>query len=136
SDAVAAIDEATAQGDSARLRALAEGHHAYSQGMRALDGLNIEKARPQFEKAEKALRAARSPFVAWARLQTASCDYYHHRYEETRQSLEEIDQSLLDDRYSSLRGRTHFILGSMDVLQGRPGDALQRFERARELFAK
>jgi CHAT domain-containing protein len=136
SDAVAAIDEATAQGDSVRLRALAEGHHAYSQGMRALDGLNIEKARPQFEKAEKALRAARSPFVAWARLQTASCDYYHHRYEETRQSLEEIDQSLLDDRYSSLRGRIHFILGSMDVLQGRPGDALQRFERARELFAK
>jgi CHAT domain-containing protein len=135
-DAVAVIDQASAKTDSARLRTLAEGHRAYSQGMGFLDALNIAKARPQFENADKVLRAARSPFAAWARLQTASCDYYHNQYEETRQSLEEIDQSLLDDRYSSLRGRIQFILGSMDVRQGRPGDALRRFERGRQLFAK
>jgi len=136
-DTVAAIAEArTAPAGSARLHGLAEGHRAYSQGMAAFSEQRIDAAQAQLERAERALREARSPFLPWARLQVASCDYHHDKFAEARQALEGIDQSLPDDRYPSLRGRIHFILGSADFLQGRPGDSLQQLQRARDFFSR
>ncbi|HKH47612.1 MAG TPA: CHAT domain-containing protein [Thermoanaerobaculia bacterium] len=134
-DAVAEI--ARSQPGSAepeRLRSLIEGHRAYGRGLRSLRQMEIDQALPDLRAAERALATAGSPFVFWARLQLASCAFFHERFGDARRLLEAVDGSLPSGRYPGLRGRLHFIVGSMDGLQGRPGDSLERWRRARELF--
>jgi CHAT domain-containing protein len=135
-DAVAAIDDARSRRSFTLLRHLVAGHRSYGVGLLAYQRHDFAAAVPSLTTAEMELRQARSPFVAWAIIYLASSDYFHAHFERTRNTLERLSRDLPAGRYPSLEGRIAWILGSIEILRGRPGDALPRFYEGRKLYSR
>jgi CHAT domain-containing protein len=135
-DAVAAIDAARAEPSPERLQHLIAGHLHYGNGLQLYQQHDFESALPELSRAERELRRGRSPFVHWAIIYLASSDYFKARFVRTRDTLEHLGHSLPKGRYSSLEGRISWLLGSIEILSGRPGDALPRFYDGREHFTR
>lgn len=135
-DAVAAIDAARAGPSPRRLRHLAAGHRSFGRGLRFYKARDLERAIPELAAARRELVSGGSPFADWAALYLASCDYFKTRLDLALAALGEIEARRPQERYPSLRGQIDWITGSMAALRGRPGEALPRFLRARELFAR
>lgn len=135
-DAVAAIDRARQQAASGRLGQLVEGHRIYGRGLRQYKDGRADLARPDFLEAERELRRAGSPFAFWSRVFLAACDYLRRDYSHARLVLEPLRREVPDSRYPSLHGRILWILTSMDMLDGRAGDALYPMRHALRLFER
>jgi CHAT domain-containing protein len=71
SDAVATIDRASAEKDSVRLRALAEGHVTLANGIRQFSELKYDSAKAELATAQKLLARGASPMTGWALLYQA-----------------------------------------------------------------
>ncbi|HJX28870.1 MAG TPA: CHAT domain-containing protein [Thermoanaerobaculia bacterium] len=135
-DALVAIDEALAEPTSERLRHLLTGHRLFGHGLRSYRNNDYRKAASQLAQAERELRLGRTPFARWALVYLASCEYFGDQFEPTRRRLEKIRRDLPRSRYPSLVAQTAWILGSIDLLRGRPGDALTRFQEGREIYTQ
>lgn len=135
-DAVAAIDKARQQAARGRLGQLVAGHRIYGRGLRQYQNGRADLSRPDFIEAERELRRAGSPFAFWARVFLAACDYHRRDYSHARLVLEPLRREVSDRRYPSLHGRILWILGSMDMLDGRAGDALSPLRPALRLFER
>lgn len=135
-DAVAVLDEAIADPSGERLRHLMDGHRLFGHGLQNYRSNNYQKAASELAQSERELRLGGSPFARWALVYLASCEYFGDQFERTRRRLEDLRRDLPRDRYPALIGQTAWILGSIDVLRGRPGEALPRFQEGRESFTR
>jgi CHAT domain-containing protein len=135
-DTVAALDEAMAEPSGERLSHLREGHRLFGPGLRSYRSNNYRKAALELKQAEWKLRLGRSAFAHWALVYLASCEYFNDSFESTRRRLEDLQRVLPPGRYPALMGQTAWILGSIDLLRGRPGEALPQFQQGREIFAR
>ncbi len=135
-DAAAAIDAARAEPSGERLRHLVEGHRLFGIGLNDYRSGSLHRAAPQLERAARELRLGQTPFSDWALLYLASCEYHEAHFDRVCQRLGHLQLDLPRDRYPSLEGQIVWIRGSIDVLRGRPGEALPRFHEARRLFAR
>ena len=81
-DAVEAIDRATARGDRAKVRALADGHVALADGVKAVTDRKLAEARVRLAAARKALTLGASPMSRWAILFDAYAQLYELKYPE------------------------------------------------------
>ncbi|HKI02904.1 MAG TPA: CHAT domain-containing protein [Thermoanaerobaculia bacterium] len=135
-DTVAAIDEAMADPESGRLRHLVDGHRLFGPGLRNYRGNDYRKAAPELAQAEQELRFGRSPFARWALVYLASCEYFNDGFERTQRRLEDLRKDLPRRRYPVLVAQTAWILGSIELLRARPGEALARFQEGREIFSR
>lgn len=132
-DAVAAIGTARADRTGVRLRRLVEGHRAYGVGLSfyRAQARDLGRAEVAFASAERHLRRGGSPLAGWAGTYLASIEYFHSRLTPARVRLLGLERGLPAGRYPSLAGRIALVLGSIEVLRGRPGDALPRVVAAR-----
>lgn len=135
-DTVAVIDKARQQAASDRLEWLVEGHRIYGRGLRQYKNGRADLASLDFMEAEREFRRAGSPFAFWGRVFLAACDYHQRDYLHARLVLEPLRSEVSDRRYPSLHGRILWILGSMDMLGGRAGEALFPLRPALRLFEK
>ena len=133
-DAVATIDAARAEPGGERLRLLVEAHYAYGIGLQQLKSHQVERATRNLAQAEREFRRAGTPFVLWARLNRAICDYFKPEYGLARFALERLRRELPDGRYPGLLGRILWVLASIDLLRGRPGEVLPVIQEAQRLF--
>ena len=134
-DSVAVIERSVAGRESSRIALLIEGHRAFARGLKNYRRRSLDAAEVDLEAAEKALRAAGSPFVDWARLFLACCDYYRQKLDATAEALTIIERSLPGVRYSTLVARLHWVFGSVDYLRGRPGEALPHLRLAGAMYS-
>lgn len=133
-DSVAVIDRALAADDKLRLNELVQGHASYGLGLRSYKQRRLDTAHAELSRARRSLASVGSPLVHWADLYLASCDYFRQNLDATTTALATIRSSLPDQRYPALVGRIHWILGSVEILHGRPGDSLTHFRLGSELF--
>jgi hypothetical protein len=125
-DSVAAIDAAAREGDTARLASLAAGHLSYRKALAS--GLDVQRSRRLLAKAGSILARGGSPFVLWAELQVAICDYRESMYRRTLAALRRIEETA-GTRYPSLRAKALRVIGlSYGVLAD--------YSRAREALAE
>ncbi|HEV8499577.1 MAG TPA: hypothetical protein VGQ56_22040, partial [Gemmatimonadaceae bacterium] len=70
-DAVRVIDQALAERDTTRARALAQGHAALAKGIELFNGRGPRKAIAELLNARRLLATGASPMAAWAQLYSA-----------------------------------------------------------------
>jgi CHAT domain-containing protein len=135
-DGVAVIDAARSKEPASCLSCLVRGHLLYGDGAREVKERQTGRAVQAFSEAEEQLRRAGSPFVFWVRFNLAICDYFRPEYELARKALMRLRHDLPAGRYSILNGRISYVLGSTDVLTGRPGEALPFVREADQVFTQ
>ncbi|HEX7182508.1 MAG TPA: CHAT domain-containing protein [Thermoanaerobaculia bacterium] len=137
-DAVAAIREAAAAGpaDRARLEALSRGHLIYHEGLDRYEPIDLTDARPSLIAAREALVRGGSPFVHWAELYLAICDYYDSRYQDSLDRLEPLREETERRGYLALLGRVRWIEGLNHLASSRPLDALEALRSALAAFKR
>lgn len=133
-DAVEAIDQSQAEPE--RFASLYEGHRIYGTGLRHYKQRQLDLAIFELSSAERLLGQAGTPFVHWGRLYLAASQYHQARIEPARRALEDLRDDLDGALYPSLLGRFVWLLGSIEILRGRPGDALPLFRQGQQLFAR
>lgn len=127
-DTVAQIDES--RNGSARRQALAAGFQAYKMG---LETANFAEALPHFIAARKKLLTARSPFAIWAAYKVALCHYQQNDLREAGRFLGQATNEA-GQRYAAVHGRSLWLSGLIDSIQGRPSTAIRSFRAARGDF--
>jgi CHAT domain-containing protein/tetratricopeptide (TPR) repeat protein len=132
-DAIATIDRARTDGKGRRFQRLIEGHRFFGRGLHLYQSHDIRRALPELLSAERELRNGRTPFVEWATIYIASCNYFRANFEQSYAALEDLERKLPTNRYPSLQVRIDWILGSIDILKGKPGDALPRFRQGKTI---
>ncbi len=70
----------------------------------------------------------------WARLYLASSQFFRQHLDAAIAALERLGADAPLERYPSLEGRLRWLLGGMDILRSRPGEALADLRRALELL--
>lgn len=131
---VAAIDRTRAQGNAKRLHALVDAYATYGRALAAYKRRDLDSAQSEMSKAERAFTVAGTPMALWARHYIACCHYYRQELGAARSILEEIQSRLPADRYPALVARIHWIVGSMDILNGNPGESLAHFRTGKAMF--
>ncbi len=117
---------------------LAAGHLAYRDAKQLYEGSSYGAARERFGEAARLLSAGGSPVTGWAALHVAICDYYLEEYETARRSLADV-RAVLDlaaERYPALAAELLWMEGLTDHVTARPGAALDRYERALDLYRR
>lgn len=116
--------------DSGRLGQIIRGHLLFHQGMRSYRGQDFARAESLLGAADEELRRGGSPLYDYARLFHAICIYYSDA-EKGRTLLVSVLNSISPVRSPSLRGRALWMLGTIDLVQGRFEDAIQSFTAMR-----
>ena len=108
-DAIAAIDQANAKGDAARIRMLAEGHVDLADGIEHFGKRRNAKASVQLARARELLSSSASPMSAWASLFEARL----HVLEPGNFAIETLNaiRAATPPRYSFLRSSAAQYVG-------------------------
>jgi CHAT domain-containing protein len=122
-EAVAAIEDARAVGDAARLAGLRAGHLAYTAGMERYAVQDLDEARPRLVAARDALAADGSPFAAWPELYLAIIESYTAPEPAFRRLLE-LRRRLSVDRHPFAVGRIDWNLSTIAAYGNRLEPAL------------
>jgi CHAT domain-containing protein len=127
-DAVAAIDRARSE-SPARFACLVEGHAVYGSGLRHYLRRELDLAIPELTRAARAFACAGTPFGSWAEIYLASAGLYHADFARAQATLERLLSDPSAARYPAVSLRVLLLLGSLDLLRGRPGEAVVSLER-------
>jgi CHAT domain-containing protein len=134
-DSVAVIHRLSRAPDQGTTAALATAYLAYVKG-RSLCGENQSfRGSMLLEDAKSAFRKAGSPEVGWIDYHLAVCAYQQGHYREAIERLERLLREL-GDRYPSLLGRVHWMLGLSHLRLAEPGPMLESYESALEIFVQ
>lgn len=109
-DAVAAIDRATARGNRAQIRALAEGHVALADGVKAVGERKVADAKVRLETARRSFAAGASPMAGWASLFEGRRQLLELKYPEALATLNAI-RDVTPARYVVLRSAASQYVG-------------------------
>jgi CHAT domain-containing protein len=112
---------------------IALGHRLYHQGLLALDHYEFEKAHDLFVNSHQILVSSRSPFADWARLRIAVCAIQQFRYGAARAILSGM-MVKGEGKHRALLGETLWSLALIYGIQGRPLEAVEFYQRARNVF--
>lgn len=129
-DAIAVIDRLAAF-PGPRRDDLLVGHRLFAEGMTDYYVQRLTTAEEKLVEAGKRLERAESPMAGWARFFGAICLYYRDTDEAVRRF--EAQLFALDvERYPSLAGRIHWLLGT--AIQNDEPLSLEHYEKAFELL--
>lgn len=131
SDAVAAIDRATAARDHDRVDELSRGHAAFGRGLALYREQEGDAALPWLEVSVRRLDDARSPFSGWARFYRSVCTHYSE-VTETYEVFRRLEEATDSTRYPVLAGHGSWMMGTIANYLNRPEDALARLAVARD----
>ena len=135
-EAVAAIDEATARGDGDRLRFLAEGHSAYRRGLELYSRRQNADAVAAFEQAAEAFRRARSPFRGWATFRAQFCRFMAGAPgEKVLPAMVALGANLSSSRHRILEARRLTLMGMANVRLAHFAESFHLYQDASRLFA-
>jgi CHAT domain-containing protein len=123
-DAVAAVDEASADRDDRRLELLAEGYLAFREGFVLYKKYDTDRAIARLRQARTALVQARSPFAERAAFFLACADYHRDHIREAHAALEELSQRVAGRPYPSLLGHIYWMQGLLRIYLGE-GDPMR-----------
>ncbi|HKV08185.1 MAG TPA: CHAT domain-containing protein [Thermoanaerobaculia bacterium] len=129
-DSVEALRTAVRVNDSAALDRLVQAHLLFQQGMRSYHGQDFAKAEALLEDATEALRHAGTPLWLSARFYRGICLYYGDA-ERSRALFSSLLDTLPQSRYPSLTGRVFWMIGTVDLVQGRFEEAIRSFTAMR-----
>lgn len=110
---------------------LLQAHRNLSRGLTRYNHQEWLAARQLLEEAATVLRRARSPLADEASLYAAIC-LYHLDVAASRQPLEQILAGLDGERYPSLVGRLHWMLGTVAMGLGQHEQAISHLIAIRE----
>jgi CHAT domain-containing protein len=110
---------------------LLQAHRDFSQGLARYHRQEWLAARQLLDEAAAVLRRARSPLADEASLYAAIC-LYHLDVAASRQPLEQILAGLDSERYPSLAGRLHWMLGTVAMGLGQHEQAISHLVAMRE----
>ncbi len=113
-----------------------EGHRRLGVGYRAYQLGHLEEARSQFGSAWATLHAAGDPYASWAMFYDACALQQAERYRESLDHVLEIERSLGDRPYGTLRAFLAWMNGQNRILLGRPLEAISPFRQSLELFER
>jgi CHAT domain-containing protein len=132
-DALAAIERAL---PIAAARSLAvKGHALFGQAQRAFGAGNHDLASRSYLDAERWLEKIGSPVALLARLNDALTAYRTQQFDHASALLRELRPRAERRGYVSLLGRIDWMLGVLDALAGRRGEAEARYQSALAAFA-
>lgn len=132
-DTIVQIDRLKAR-SRGQLRLIAGGLAHYGSGLALAQAGDFSHALKEFRVAREMLAAQQLPFAGWSAYQVAVCLYQQSKYQEARVVLGSLVQDQVMRRYKALHGRSLWLLGLMDSIEGRPTAALTSFEAARNDF--
>jgi CHAT domain-containing protein len=135
-DAVAAIDEASRDGDSQRLRDLVQGYRDFGEGHDFYKNRDIANAVPKLTSALEALRRARSPFAVRADFFLACCLYLQGRYAQALVEMERLAGALEGSPYPAVQAHALWMKGLLMAVDGEVQAAADTYERARDIYQK
>jgi CHAT domain-containing protein len=115
---------------------LAQGLQAYRQGYELVNQNDFAGARPVFEKAQRQLTEAGSPFAGWATYNMALCRYLQPDYGRARALLKPFFRAPYPTRYPALHARARWLEALMAMIEGDPVTGLAAFEAALADFRK
>lgn len=132
-DSVAVIHRLSRAPDQGPTAALATAYLAYVEG-RSLCGENQGfRGSMLLEGAQSAFRKAGSPEVSWIDYHLAVCAYQQGHYRKAIERLERLLREL-GERYPSLIGRAHWMIGLSHLRLAEPGPMLKSYKSAMEIF--
>jgi CHAT domain-containing protein len=139
-DAIVQIDDARAQGDSAKLAALAAGHRAFAQARRLFLAEDLRAATAAMEEAAIHFRRGGSPYQWWGAIYRGIELRMRGSARDALAIVESIPIEVLPRSYLHLRGRVHWTraigadaLGRLDFARSEFVAAAALFRQAREL---
>jgi CHAT domain-containing protein/tetratricopeptide (TPR) repeat protein len=132
-DALAAVERALPV-TAARAMAV-KGHALFGRAQRAFGAGDHELASRSYLDAERWLEKIGSPVAFHARLNDALAAYRTQQFDHASTLLRELRPRVERQGYVSLLGRVDWMLGVLDALGGRRGDAEARYQSALAAFA-
>jgi CHAT domain-containing protein/predicted negative regulator of RcsB-dependent stress response len=134
---VARIDRLKREGEEPRrMERLVQGLRAYGRGLDLSGQSNYEQAMASLQAARELLTAEGSPFAGWAGFRIALCHYQRDEYETALKLLRSIQDDPISLRSTALQGRSLWLTGLIQIIQGNPAASLTTFGSARENFRR
>jgi CHAT domain-containing protein len=133
-DAALAIERAV--GDQARANALARGHQIFRDARALYDQDRIADSTAAFAKAGRELTTGGSPFVAWARLQTAISHYYRSEFDKSLALLRELTSVHKQNSHVRVAARAQWMAGLIRHVRGQVDDSLDSYRQALAAFER
>lgn len=134
-DAVRAADRVWRGGSPDQRRLLVEGLGRFEDGLAAYRAQATTQAEELFRRAAEDLARTANPMAGWAKFYSAVCRRYEDG-EAGHAALEDLLAEIPEERYPSLAGRAHWILGTAEKVRGQVQSSVHRSERARKLLAR
>jgi CHAT domain-containing protein/tetratricopeptide (TPR) repeat protein len=125
----------SAEASPAKRAGLAGAYGAYGDGMLAYYGRLFARASADLARAQRGFAVTGSPMAASAALYLAVCTYQED-VEASREPLASVAAEVDPERYPSLAGRTYWMQGIVEMVQGRIESSIGLFERTREWLAR
>ncbi len=122
--------------DPRMLELLLAGHLAYSEGLETTLRKGCADPEAPLVRAQRLLKAAGSPFAAWANVEIAICDYYGQAATEARTRLNQVRSFATANGFPNLLGRAQWIEGLVAMVQGDLATSLRSYEQAAAQFEK
>ncbi|HKV09581.1 MAG TPA: CHAT domain-containing protein [Thermoanaerobaculia bacterium] len=126
-DSVAVIHRSLRTQDTSQKERLIEGFRAFRQGKKLYDALELAEAAGPLDEARLRLKAAGSPFEAWAVFYRGFCTY---RSGDLSRALEEFQAIERRASYPVLGAHQDWMIGLIDNQQGRFGESIERYQAA------
>jgi CHAT domain-containing protein len=133
-DSVAAIDGAS--GDSVRLTALVEGHHAFLQALKLEQHDEFEQAEAKFARAAQFLGRGRTPFAHVAIVHEGVAAYYCNKHSQALHLYTEAITNINAEHYPTLVGYSFWMRGVVEFVTAALPEALASHYAALRYFEK
>ncbi|HEX3528185.1 MAG TPA: CHAT domain-containing protein [Thermoanaerobaculia bacterium] len=134
-DAVAAVDNASREGDRFRVAALVEGHRNYRLARERYRSRKGD-AGVAFTVARTAFQRGQSPMADWASLYLAILLYEKFEFQLAEERLLEILRPRQEWRYPGLLTRTFWMLGLTETVSGDPVASVEAYRSGLALADK
>lgn len=132
---IAAVDTIKHASPTTR-RQLAIAHVAFGRGRARYEATDREGARTDFLDAERRLRLAGSPFLAWAELENGVTLYQLARFGDAAALFDRVVGFARSRRFVSLHGRALWLRGLALTQLGQPEDAMEAYSGAITQFER
>jgi CHAT domain-containing protein len=133
SNAVAAIERASASGPEARAR-LAQAHLRFAEAAVHFLGDRFTPAESGFAASRDAFESAQSPFALRTKAELGAVAYTLGRTDDAARQLDGVYGSAVAAGYLHLAGRIAWFQGLAAFAQGRLGDAQERYDTTLGIF--